>query len=337
MLIITGTYPPEKCGVGDYVFQLLHTKEGSSWNLYYSQDWSLMSLRKKIKEIKSSQDNLINIQYPSVGFGFSLVPHLLCLYFGLFTKKQVVVTLHEYTQMGWKGKLFMILVFISANKVIFTNIFERVAAIKKFPFVRKKSTIIKIYSNIPKSAIIKPIREKEFDIGYFGYIRPLKGLETFLDVVADLRKKSSNLSIYIMGQTQPIYESYYKTIIDKAVDLDVKLLLNKDMDEVANILANTKIAYLPYPDGVSERRGSFLAVIRNGCLVVTTKGKYTTKAHEKICFFSSRYDVCDSICDLLAKDELFYREQNSLVESFLLEEVPNSWSQVAQQYNEYLK
>jgi len=40
-------------------------------------------------------------------------------------------------------------------------------------------------------------------------------------------------------------------------------------------LASSSIAYLPYPDGVSERRASFKAVLLNGVTTITTRGQHT--------------------------------------------------------------
>ena len=49
-------------------------------------------------------------------------------------------------------------------------------------------------------------------------------------------------------------------------------LLDRGDDETAGLLAGASAAYLPYPDGASERRGSLIAALGNGAPVVTTDG-----------------------------------------------------------------
>jgi hypothetical protein len=52
-------------------------------------------------------------------------------------------------------------------------------------------------------------------------------------------------------------------------------------NEVGSLLANNLLAYLPFPDGVSERRGSFFAALANNMLVFTTKGEQSTAEMEE--------------------------------------------------------
>jgi hypothetical protein len=45
--------------------------------------------------------------------------------------------------------------------------------------------------------------------------------------------------------------------------------------QVANRLASSAIAYLPYPDGASDRRTTLKAMLINGVAVITTRGSQT--------------------------------------------------------------
>lgn len=335
-LLITGTYPPEKCGVGDYSFNLLQSKLASDWKLYYSKDWKLSAFWAKLSEINRFKSKKILMQYPSIGYGFSILPHLLCIYYGLFSQKQIAVTIHEFTQLGWKGKFSLLFILFAANKLIFTNEFEKNAAIMYMPLVKRKSIVIKIFSNIPTALTHIDIKNRYYDVGYFGYLRPLKGLENFVDSISKLKEEDENIRVYVMGQTQPSYVDYYTPLLAKMTRFNVELILNKDIDEVANVLGNTKIAYLPFPDGVSERRGSFLAVVKNYCLIVTKKGPYTTKGHHDLCFFSEDMDSVSLIKNLLSKDDMFYNSVREKTSKFISLEMPQSWDAIVKEYNEFL-
>lgn len=96
LLIISGSYPPDVCGVGDYTERLLccNFAKNNDWILYSSKKWSLLTVFNHIKLIKNKGYRYINIQYPTQGYGWSIVPHLICVYFSLFSKIQCSVTIH---------------------------------------------------------------------------------------------------------------------------------------------------------------------------------------------------------------------------------------------------
>ena len=53
--MITGSFPPDICGVGDYTscFMSSHDTGIENWSLYYSKEWSLKLLKKKISVLNS--------------------------------------------------------------------------------------------------------------------------------------------------------------------------------------------------------------------------------------------------------------------------------------------
>lgn len=336
ILIITGTFPPEKCGVGDFTYNLLNTKAANEWELFYDKNWSIKTLSNKIQKINQSGIGIINLQYPSMGFGYSIVPHLLCIYFSLFSNKRFTVTFHEFSRLGKKSKIASILFLFFSWKIIFTNQYEREAAIRYLFSVKYKSSVIKIHSNIKPVKSPPLIPNRKLDLGYFGFISPLKGLEDFLFTAKELLSMNSEYKIYIMGQTQPEYELYYTKIINIASNYNITLYLNKPEDFVSKTLSDTKICYLPYPDGISERRGSFLAVILNLCLVHTTKGKFTTRAHESFCTFSEKNNAASIINTILNQSPEYYIQNQNKIRYFIKNEIPQSWEDVALQYSNTL-
>jgi glycosyltransferase involved in cell wall biosynthesis len=339
MILVTGTYPPEQCGVADYSYCLLNSEEGkkTDWKLLYTKDLSFKGLKQAIKEIKSFDDKYVNIQYPSRGYGKSLFPHLLSIYLRIFTNKSVSVTIHEYTQLGWKGFLCAYILLLFANKLIFTNEFERNAAIKKLWTVKNKSSIIKIFSNIPKSNNLLKISERKYDIGCFGYIRPLKGIENFIETISKLKKTTEiNVSAYILGETWPEFKEYTEKIRRMAEEAGVVIMEGRSDNEVADILADTKIAYLPYPDGLSERRGSYLAFVRNLALIVSTEGPFVTQAQRdylKVVTEEHAVSTLRSLSKLSPEEQNLEQER---VNEFVQKELPNSWDDVVKQYNSYI-
>ena len=328
MIILTGTYPPERCGVGDYVRHLLSTPTGKEWTLLYLKGWGWSDLKKNIARLRQIEDRTLNLQYPTMGYGTSLVPHLMTIYAVVFLHKRLYVTVHEYSQLGWKGKAALQFLFFFATNVIFTTSYELALAHKQ-GLSAKKGVVIKINSNIPASAHIKPMEERQWDTGYFGYIRPLKGLEDFIPVAEALSHEGKR--VYIMGQTQPEFASFHEPLLLDLKQKGIVYIGDKTQEEVADLLADTKIMYLPYPDGLSERRGSFLAAVVNGAAVVTMQGAFTSSEQQRKFAMVTPSEALERISGWLEnKDWLETSQRNSL--TYAHESIPASWEQIAEAY-----
>lgn len=328
ILCITGSHPPDVCGVGDYTKRLVDSSDEFVC-LYLSSDWSLGSFFSHVKRIKSTGIVSVNLQYPTQGYGWSVVPHLLCIYFSLFSKTVFSVTVHEHSQLTKKARWALKLILYSANKLVFTNEFERIYATSFYSGVKRKSKVIKIFSNIKACKDIKPIASRGIDVLYFGHIRPKKGIEKFINDAAQL---PSHLKVCLMGQVPAGFESYYQSILDQAKGSGVRFFLNVEENEVASMLNDTKLVYLPFPDGASERRGSVLAAMANGAVVMTTLGEFTTSALEDAVINLTSIDLREALAD---KALLKQKQQQSM--NFIKNEMPHGWGEVVSDYLKFLK
>lgn len=331
MLLITGSYPPSVCGVGDYTARLLDTDGAltSGWQLYYRTKWGLSTLAQHIKAINRTGEQVINLQYPTQGYGWSLVPHLLCVYYSWFTSKRFSVTLHEQSQLSLKARWAQKIIIFTANRIIFTNEFERLYAAKRTPCIKRRSTVVKIFSNISSAKHIRSIPDRRIDLVNFGHIRPNKGLEKFIEAASAL---SDRYKVCIAGQVPEGYDDYFLKIETAAKNANIEIRLNLLNEAVSDLLNDTKVVYLPFPDGVSERRGSLLASFANGAVVATTTGQFTTKE-----LADAVIDIDKTvISDILNNEELLYKKQIDEL-NFMKNQMPNSWNEVVSQYNNFLK
>lgn len=335
ILIISGSYPPETCGVGDYTYNLFNctTVRTSKWMLYISRNWKFRAICKTIHEIKAFSADVIFMQFPTMGYGWSLVPHIVTAFFSCCTPIKYTIVLHEFTHLSFKARLAVSIVLLTANHVIFTNETDRQSAIRYFRRLRKHSSVVKIFSNIQKSPELKPISQRQFDLVNFGHIRPGKGLEAFLQVVQEIRAQAYPLHAILIGQVPKGYETYYEHIAEMCARLSVSIYLNIPAEEVATILNDSKIAYLPFPEGISERRGSFLAAASNGVIVLSNAGRFTYEALRKSVVITSPECAPQNIIRILTlpAEQQLELQQNSL--QFLSEYMPHSWDEIAIAYN----
>jgi glycosyltransferase involved in cell wall biosynthesis len=98
---------------------------------------------------------------------------------------------------------------------------------------------------------------------------------------------------------------------------------------VARELASATIVYLPYPDGVSERRGTLLAALGNGAAVVTTDGPFRPQGLERaVRFASNPHSAVRLIAILLGEP----RARAALREAGRAYAAVRDWAEIARQH-----
>lgn len=270
IVLITGSFPPDFCGVGDYtkkIFEALSLKNNFEIKIFHKSNWRLKYLLKYFNELIEKKSKIYHIQYPTEGYGYSLVPLFLLLLLRISGKK-TITTIHELSSRNRLAYIYtQFLIFFSTRSIV-SNSLELKHA-RKFIFNKKKVSLIPIASNIKKSLFANvEFDKRNVDLAYFGHFRPIKGIESFIDAVSIVRQ---NFNVQLIGQILPKYSYYFKEVEKKAKELKINIIADKDENEVSDLLANVKIIYLPFPDGISSRRGTLLASIKNGCVVISTK------------------------------------------------------------------
>ncbi|MBX9840111.1 MAG: glycosyltransferase, partial [Silvanigrellaceae bacterium] len=154
--------------------------------------------------------------------------------------------------------------------------------------------------------------QREKIMGFFGGIRPSKGLEEFFELV-ELLEKENNFKIKIIGSTSEIYMDYFNSIKQKYSHYDIEWNLNLSEKDVAVELSKMKYVYLPFEDGASERRGSLLAAIGNGACVISTSGKYLTPIIKSSIYIADTYVMAKEIIENSEKNS-FIERKNGMIE-----------------------
>ena len=138
--------------------------------------------------------------------------------------------------------------------------------------------MVPIASNISVApASVTPARR--VGIVYFGLLAPDKGLEQFFDIVAPWMGGATPVTV--VGSVVPSHEGWLDGL--KARHGHARFRQSLGSDGVSAALRRATVAVLPYPDGISERRGSALAALAHGVQVVSTRGRATTAELGSVC------------------------------------------------------
>ncbi|TDX09278.1 glycosyltransferase [Flavobacterium sp. S87F.05.LMB.W.Kidney.N] len=327
IVLITGSYNPDICGVGDYTEKLFKNLQKSNLSniidLLVWRDWTFFKFWSQLKKIKKNYTT-VHLQYPTEGYGYSLYPILL---FFLLKSKKRIVTLHEYSQRTRKARLATSLFFYCSDHIIFTTEQERNFVINKFKFVKDKSEVINIASNIASPEEKINWEDRKFDIAYFGHIRPHKGIEDFIEIARISKNKSLPVKFIVVGQVQERFKEYSNTLFLNKNDNDIECFFNNTDIAVSDLLQNSKILYLPFPDGISMRRGSFLAGIENNCLVVSNKGDFDSGLSKYALLFDIENDYnyrLDAIQNLFFEE----KERKKILENIQNFQGQITWDQI---------
>ena len=95
------------------------------------------------------------------------------------------------------------------------------------------------------------------------------------------------LKVRLIGQVPPDFTAYAADLFARADKLGVELVLDRSDEDVAMLLSGVNMMLLPFPDGISVRRGSAIAAMANGALVATTPALKESDIFRDICVTGS--------------------------------------------------
>ncbi|HEX9464982.1 MAG TPA: glycosyltransferase family 4 protein [Alphaproteobacteria bacterium] len=265
--LICGSIPSVRCGVADYSRLLADALEvaGIRITRLDGSDWSLRALHRMLKRADRQGCDALHIQYPAMGFGWSLVPHAI----GYFARVPTVVTLHEFDLSVLPRKISIAAFAGGVRHLVFTTDRERAAFVRRMSWVSPRTSIVPIGSNVP---FLAPCPPTEPVIACFGQVKANRGWEAFIELARHAQAGGRNYRFRMIGSAIPGQQEYLATLRRSTANLPIDWQLDMAPDRVAVALSTATLAYLPYPDGVSARRGSLLAAMGNGLPIVTSSG-----------------------------------------------------------------
>lgn len=266
----------------------------------------LAALSAVERVIRDFQPDIIHIQYPTIGYGARLGPQFLA--WRRISHRPLVVTLHEASRASFLRRVSLI-PFGGTDRVI-TSTEEERSYLGRLPgFDRKRIEVIPVGSNIPALGAV--VQEEPPVLTYFGLFYPDKGAELFIATARLARERlGERVRFRLVGQVHPKYAGYYRRLRAMEGSREAEWVIGAGDFEAARLIAGSLACWLPYRDGVSFRRSSFMAAAVNGCPVITTRGRRIPEGLKEggnVLFAGSAREALQVIERLLEEPELRQR------------------------------
>jgi glycosyltransferase involved in cell wall biosynthesis len=280
VIMVTGSAPPEACGVGDYAALLVAGLQnaGIDAELFHLSRWNLAGTWRALQKLAACKDALIHFQYPSFGYGYSLGPQFCAL------MKPCVVTIHEFSCAHILRRLSIVPFTLRALQIVTITETEKQAIARRIPWAGRRTRVITVPSNTPKPGFFA---EKSNRVAYFGLIMPNKGIEDFIEARQIARSKGYRWEAAIIGMVPERHREYAQHIVEASRSAGVELILDRCLEEASDELAKSALCYLPFPGGVSERRSSLKSACTAGLPCITTRGSQTPPELDDVVRFAA--------------------------------------------------
>jgi len=300
ILFIAGSYPPQKCGVGDYTKHLAgalskqvgvrvavladeevaHARHDPQVDVFpVVKGWRVSDVPRIVKVLKEWKPDIVHIQYPTQGFyGRKILPYDLPLIVKGCGKK-VVQTWHE-SFPPHRTSLFMNCLATSRMVVIKPDFTSTMSPCFRILIPSKEFRCIPNASTIPRAMLADAHRSSIRDrisgnsislLAFFGFVYPHKGVEHLFQIAAPERHH-----IVLIGDLNPS-DPYHRKIFDLihgerwAGHATVTGFLPEK--EVGEMLCAADAAVFPFTHGAEIWNTSIQAAVAQGTFVLTTSKK----------------------------------------------------------------
>jgi glycosyltransferase involved in cell wall biosynthesis len=284
--------------------------------------WNLTNLRSLVGVIHRTNADILHIQHAAGTYGFDRSIFLLPLLLNATGwNRPIITTIHEYGWWEWQPRWIpqQILEWLKvwgqkqywwdredgflitrSNAIITTNEeAERVIA-DRLPLFNRKLYRIPIGANVEVAPIDRTTAGRRLlqtcnwsddavVIAFFGFLHPVKGLETLLSAFRKVLQKQPQARLILIGGVESLalqgedarrYWEKLETIINadrtsECACLNLAPYVHMtgyvDAKTASHYLTGSDLGVLPFNHGVTLKSGSLLALMAHGLPVIATR------------------------------------------------------------------
>jgi len=256
--------------------------------------WDWRCWRAVRRVVRQLHPDVLHIQYQSAAYGLHPAINLLPWYVRLQgARPKVAVTFHDlrvpyvFPKAGPLRWSSVVELARRSDVSIVTNA-EDHRVLSPYPF-GERVQVIPIGSNVrvaPPAGYERATMRERWGYGtddivlcYFGFLNESKGGESLIQALSVLAEGRNNVHLLMIGgrigSSDPENRAYLERVESLIADLGlcdrVQWTGFTSQAEVSANFMASDICVLPYRDGVSFRRGSFMAALAHGLPIVTTQ------------------------------------------------------------------
>jgi glycosyltransferase involved in cell wall biosynthesis len=246
-------------------------------------DWSLGEAGKVAAAARREQPDVMHVQFPGTGYGrgygacFSpWAVRLRSLQPGA-SRPLLATTLHEFESLRTRYRVRLALAAAACDLVISPDQMS-LASMRRLlqPRPRLRTELIPLAANVwpsvetpgPGSAP----KHDELVVGYWGFIRPDKGVDLLLEAFAQvLQSRPARL---ILAGDPGSEIGYADSLRRRADELGIAGSITTtgklSADKLSAELQSFDVCCLPFRDGLTQSRGTYAGSVAHGLYVVTT-------------------------------------------------------------------
>jgi glycosyltransferase involved in cell wall biosynthesis len=306
--LISGSYPPIFCGIGDYVQRLAAgmahqgaevavltsagqaqpVRNGSVTVWPIVPRWTLRAVGPILAQLRDLAADVVNVQYPTQLYGRDPVVNLLPFFIRSRCGIPALTTVHEFSTYRRLGRLRIGLSMAASNGVILPDRANLAALAAAYPRWRGKLRHVPLGANIEPAPGADFARDRQrasygarpsdVVLAYFGFVSSSKGIETLLLAFKQaLAAWPDGLRLLLIANRQPADERYGAYHRQIAGLLDQLALGDRVIwtgylppEAVSAALLSADVAVLPFADGAALRRTTLLSALAHGLPVIST-------------------------------------------------------------------
>jgi glycosyltransferase involved in cell wall biosynthesis len=297
---VSAALPGIPCGVGDYTHRLATalmaegvepvvvtaSRPGLRSDLPYEirtveTEWRLGEMPRIAGTVLRTRPDVVHIEFPGSGygrgFGATTLPWALL---ARRPRLATAMTFHEFDGLSRRFRVRLAAGALPCRLVVTVG-GDLTQSVRRYLGWRPALRVVEIpiAANIGPGAATgrppAPLRHRrgELLVGYWGFMRPDKGIDTLLDAFAELRTTGRPARLVLAGDPGPDGD-YVRAVRDRLAgeDLrdDVVVTGTLSEEELSAVLGELDVCALPFRDGLTPNRGTYLAAVAHGVPVVTT-------------------------------------------------------------------
>ena len=264
-------------------------------------NWHFPDMQKILETAHEVSPHVVHIQYHNEDYDavemISALP--LCLKETL-PETLVVTTLHNVRSVTFAPRLTMGVFLRFSDWLVLTNDADREVLLREHPLHSHKYSVVPAAGGLPcPVGVLETRREHRarvrrelgladdvFLLGYFGFINEEKGIESLLEAMRGLREARFPAHLLLVGglhsdreaEVSPYREGLVRMIREFGLREAVTATGYLEADAASKHLVALDLAVLPFRDGVTTKRSSFLSILSHDVPVLATHGPHLPPA-----------------------------------------------------------